>query len=128
MNRLFKILIAGAFLAGSIASVACLACSPRIVMGCCHNKAQPVSAGDDSCLSHCLKQKITAVNLESQLPIELKGQGVSFVKSPAPVNLQAIPAGPEINPAYYINQSVIKLNTGRAYFTPLFNHSPPRLF
>ena len=125
MNKLFKILITGVFLAGFIASVICLVCSSRIVINCCHNKTQPATAKDESCLSHCLKQKVFAVNVESQLSVELKNQGASFVKNTVPVNLQTIPASLEINPAYYMNQLIIKLNTGQIYFTPFFNHSPP---
>jgi len=125
MNKLLKILIAGVFLTGFITSVICLVCSPRIAMGCCHNKAQPVSTGDKSCLAHCAKQKTFAVNVENQLAVELKNQSAFFVKSIAPVNLQTILASLEINTTYYINQSIIKLNTGQIYFTPLFNHSPP---
>lgn len=125
MNKLFKILIAGVFLIGFITSVICLVCSPRIVMGCCHNKAQPASTGDESCLAHCAKQKTFAVNVGNQLPVELKNQSAFFVKSPVSVNLQTIPASLEINTAYYINPSIIKLNTGQIYLTLLFNHSPP---
>ena len=125
MNKFFKILIAGVFLTGLITSVICLVCNPRIAMVCCHNKAQPVLAGDESCLSHCAKQKTFAINVKNQLSIELNNQNAFFVKSPASVNLQIIPAGLEINTAYYINPSIIKLNTGQIYLTSLFNHSPP---
>ena len=123
MKKLSKILIVGVFLAGFIVSIICLACNPRIVMSCCHNKVQLTSTRDESCLSHCAKQKTFAVNVNSQLSAELKNQNAS----PAPVNLQTIPTSLEINTAHYINQSIIKLNTGQIYFTPLFNHSPPRL-
>jgi hypothetical protein len=127
MNKFFKILIAGVFLTGFITSVICLACTPRIAMGCCHNKVQPASVGDESCLAHCAKQKTFTVSVESNLSVELKNQGAFFVKSSAPVNLQTIPASLEINMVYYVSQSVIKVNTGQVYLAPLFNHSPPLL-
>ncbi len=125
MHKFLKILIVGVFLTGFVASVICLVCAPRIAMGCCHNKAQPASAGDDSCLSHCAKQKTFAVNVVNQLSVELNNQGGFSVKSPASVNLQTIPAVLEIRIAYYINQPIIKLSTGQIYFTSFFNHSPP---
>lgn len=125
MNKFLKILISGVFLTGVIASVICLACTSRIASDCCHNKTQPASTRDASCLSHCAKQKTFAINVESQLSLELKNQGAFFVKSSAPIDLQTISASLEINTAHYINQSIIKLNTGQIYFTPLFNHSPP---
>jgi len=128
MHKFIKILIAGFFLAGLIGSVVCFVYTPRIAMGCCHNQAQPASAKDESCLAHCANQKTFAVNVESRLALELENQGASFVKSPGPVNLQAISASREINLAYYINSSTIKLNTGQVYFAPLFNHSPPPTF
>lgn len=125
MNKFLRILIAGVFLTGFIVSVICLACIPRIASDCCHNKAQSASTEDASCLSHCAKQKTFTVNVESQLLAKLKNQSAFFVKSPAPVNLQTIPIGLENNTIYYINQAIVKLNTGQIYFTPLFNHSPP---
>ena len=128
MSKFFKILISGVFLTGFIVSVVCLVCSPRLAMGSCHNEVQPASAGDDSCLSHCAKQKTFVVSAESNLSVELKNQGAFFVKSPASVNLQTIPASLEINTAHYVNQSVIKLNTGQIWFTPLLNHAPPVFF
>jgi hypothetical protein len=127
MNKIFKILIAGIFITGFIASVICLVCSSRITMNCCHNQAQPVSAGDDSCLAHCLKQKTFAVNPENQALEELKDQSQSFRVHLAVIKLQAIPthfkSGLE-----HINKPVIKLNSGQLWFTPLLNHAPPIFF
>lgn len=127
MNKFFKILIAGTFLAGFIISVICLACSSRIAMGCCHNKAKSASAGDDSCLAHCAKQKTFAVNVENQMLEGLKDQSPSFKVSLAAINLQSTPS--HFNPdLHYLNKPVINLNTGQSWFIPLLNHAPPIFF
>lgn len=118
MKKLFKILITGVFLTGFIASVTCLVYSSRTAIASCHNKTPIKSTEDNSCLSHCLKQKITAINIENQSLKELNSQATFFVNSFAPVNLQFVSVIPQVNPIRYINQS---------RFTPLFNHSPPLL-
>ncbi len=127
MNKLFKILIAGIFLTGFIASVSCLVYSQRIAKASCHNKSQSATTGEESCLSHCLKQKIFAVNLDNQLSVELKSQGVFFAREHAVTNLQAILANQEVNTNHYINQLTSNLIIGRIHSTLLFNHSPPLL-
>ena len=118
MKKFVWVLIAGVFITGIIASVSCLAYSQRVAVASCHNKAQPVSTGDDSCLSHCLKQELSAITSGSQLSRESKGKGEFSAKSPAFVGLQSITINPVFDSTRYINLF---------RFTPLFNHSPPSL-
>jgi hypothetical protein len=125
MKKFIRILVTGLFLTGLMASFICLRYSSRITAGACHNKAQTASRDDDSCLSHCLKQKISAVNIENKLTAGLENQGALVINGPAMANLQDIVFRPEINGTYYINQLIAKLNLSQAHLTPLFNHSPP---
>ena len=127
MNKFIKILIIGVFLTGFIASVICLACSFRIAMGCCQNKAQAASTKDESCLSHCAKQKTFAVNVENQVLEKVKDQSQSLKIGLAASNLQTTTSFLQSD-LHCINKSVIKLNTGQIWFTPLLNHAPPIFF
>jgi len=127
MNKFFKILITGVFLAGFIASAICLVCSSHNSMACCHNQAHSALPTDDSCLTHCLKQKIFAVNPENQLLGGLKEENQSFKIDLAAVKAQIIPSYFKSS-LYFINKPAIKLNTGQIWFTPLLNHAPPISF
>jgi len=127
MKKILKILIIGVFLTGFIASVTCLFYSPRIAMPSCHNKTPMRSTEDNSCLSHCLKQKVLAINVGGQLSNELKSKGGFFVRSPVPLNLQSITISLKIDSTRYINQLMSKLNSGQIFLNLSFNHSPPPL-
>lgn len=122
MDKIIKILFAGLFLLGFIASVVCFRCSSSAAMEC-HKKTQPV-AQEDSCLSHCLKQTTFSISVEKQVTEELKDQSQPFVMDLTSVNLQAAFLGFEFG-LHYINSPGVMLNTGPTWFTPLLNHAPP---
>lgn len=128
MNKFVRVLITGVFLTGIIASVICLNYAPRIAMGSCHDSSNPFPAESDSCLSHCLKQKISPVNLVNKISIESSNQGWFFGKIFMPANIQTASVIPTGGKNYYINQPIIKLNTSQIYSAPFFSHSPPIIF
>ena len=101
----------------------CQTVNSKITPTCCASKSSPSRDAED-CLSHCLKQKVVTVKIESLIQEDLKTKIPIFLGKT------------HHNPQSYLFNSILfrdlnqinaKLNISHIYFVAIFNHAPPFL-
>ncbi len=124
-SKLTRLFIAAIFIAGVSFSGLCIFSNPRPVSDCCSTKAQPVPTTSESCLSHCAKQKIAAIETEA-----LRGQE-QIIKAPEFFNISPsfIPNNglfnPELFKGSYLEQEIPILFTDQVHSAAIFSRAPP---
>lgn len=125
MTKKYIILfIAAIFFLGISHAGLCQTVNPKTTLTCCSSKSSS-SRDTENCFSHCAKQKVVTVKIESLLQEDLK------------TKIPLFSGETYYNPQSYLfnscllrdlNQINAKLNISHIYFVAIFNHAPPFLF
>ena len=124
-KKYIALFVATVFLLGVSSFGLCLDTKPHSLPKCCFDKSSSTTSDSENCFSHCAKQKLNAVKIETHLKEDLKIKTHILLdnKSSGSPQSQLFNSSPFTK--YYLIQIATKLNISQIYFLAIFNHAPP---
>ena len=119
--------IASVFFLGTLGTGLCLTLSSKVTLNCCPSKSSS-SQNTEDCFSHCAKQKLNAIKIETNLEGDSKIKTHILLDNKSSGSPQSQLLSSSHFTKYYLIQIAAKLNIGQIYFLAIFNHAPPLYF